>query len=292
MKANAFNRVLNYLSHIAYCFRNTRDGSYAATTKMALAYLGVNLHLFKSKKETRTLKFKDFDMDLDLYSREIAGFWEIFKEHQYLELPAPKDQPVVVLDVGANVGFFSIRQALRFRDKLKLIAFEPDPVTYSRLQSNIGKIHARTAADIKCLNYAVDSHDGEASFVQDVSVESHVAEGETNGPCITVQLTTLDSIVEREGISKIDLMKIDVEGHELKVLAGGAAKALPITENITMEYHQPHFVEEVTRILKPFGFRLVNHNQEKSIMSFTKAPPQPARAFVARDAEPAAAGAA
>ena len=264
------NRISNYARHIAYCFQNTR-GSYGTTAAMSLAYLGLHMNMFKSRSQTVTLQLRDFDVDLDMYSREVAGLWEIFQERQYLELPpAPADEQRVVVDVGANIGFFTMKQMLQFGDKLKLIAFEPDPTTYERLKKNVERMRQRTNADIRLVNRALDSHPGVAKFVRDVSVESHVVEGQSEAPGITVQLDTLDSVVEKEGLQRIDLLKIDVEGHELKVLAGARQKALPITDNITLEYHAPEFVEQITEFLRPFGFRRVNHNPEKAIMSFSK----------------------
>jgi FkbM family methyltransferase len=271
MKASKLERISNYVRHIAFCFKNTRDGNYLRTLRIAAAYLGLHLRLFKSRNKTLAIRLNDFDMDLNIYSREVAGYWEIFLEHQYLELPAKKDQKVVVLDIGANVGFFAIKQALQFKENLKLIAFEPDPGTYQRLRANVGRINSKVSSQINCYNSAIDTYIGQAKFLQDVSVESHIVEGDTAAPSITVQVTTLDSVVEKEGIEKIDLMKIDVEGHEMKVLESGK-KALSITDNITLEYHAPHFVEEITNLLAPYHFRLVDHNEAKSILSFTKNP--------------------
>jgi len=266
---NSIHRISNYARHIAYCFQNTR-ASYGKTAAMSLAYLGLHLKLFKSRSRIVTLQFRDFDVDLEIYSREVAGLWEIFQERQYLELPSGSDEKRVVVDVGANVGFFTIKQMLQFGSRLKLIAFEPDPCTYERLKRNVNRIRTRTDSDIRCVNRALDTHPGEAKFVRDVSVESHVADGADDAPGITVQLTTLDSVVEQEGIDRIDLLKIDVEGHEMKVLAGARQKALAMTENITLEYHQPHFVREITEFLRPFHFRMVDHRPEKAIMSFSK----------------------
>lgn len=273
MHSSHIQRVSNYARHIAWCFRNTRGG-YGRTTAMSLAYLGLHMRLFKQKSQVMTLQFRDFDVDLDIYSREVAGFWEIFQENQYLDLPLPAPgQKRVVLDVGANVGFFSIRQMLRFGGDLKLIAFEPDPVTYERLRRNVERIRARTASDIRCVNQAVDARTGEALFVRDVSVESHVVDEPAGVPAIQVRLTTLDDVVAQERIERIDLLKVDVEGHELKVLDGGRDRALPITDNITLEYHQPGFVRDITQRLRPYGFQVVGHNAAKAILSFSKAAP-------------------
>lgn len=263
-------RVSHYVKHIGFCFRTTPRGSRLTTMKVAGAYLGLHMGMFKSRHRTLQARFDDFDVDLNIYSREIAGYWEIFQEHQYLDLPAThKDQEVVVLDIGANVGFFALSQALKHKERLRLIGFEPDPATFSRLKANIGRNAAKMSPNISCYNCAIDTHIGQAKFLQDMSVESRILDDDSTEPSITVDIITLDSVIEREGIEKIDLMKIDVEGHELKVLESGK-KALAITENITLEYHAPHFVEEITTMLAPDGFRLVNHNSGNAIISFSK----------------------
>lgn len=268
--SNKLDRASHYLKHIAFCFQTTRGGSYLRTLKVAAAYLGLHLRLFKGRKRTLEVRFDDFEMDLNIYSREVAGYWEIFQEQQYLDVvPTVKDQQIVVLDIGANVGFFAVRQALKHGKNLRLLAFEPDPETYARLQANVGRIKRRVGSDITCYNCALDTHTGQAKFLQDMSVESRILDDDSTAPAITVQITTLDSIVEKEGITKIDLIKLDVEGHELKVLAGGS-KALAITENITLEYHHPDFVEEIGKLLTPYSFHLVNHNQDKAILSFAR----------------------
>ena len=261
-------QIGNYAKHIAYCFQNTRSG-YGRTAAMSLAYMGKRMNLFKTRSQTMTLQFRDFDVDLDIYSREVAGFWEIFQEQQYLDLPPGRaGEKRVIVDAGANIGFFTLRQMMRFGSDLKLIAFEPDPQTYERLQRNVDRIRAHTRSDIRLVNSALDEHVGEAKFVRDASVESHVVEA-ADARSITVRLDTLDSVVEREGLEQIDLLKIDVEGHEMKVLAG-ARKALSITQNVTLEYHRPQFVREITEVLRPLHFRMVDHNPGKQIMSFSK----------------------
>lgn len=283
MKANKVDRVSNYVKHIAFCFKNTRPGNYLATSRIAAAYLGLHLGLFKHRNKALEVGFDDFDVELNIYSREVAGYWEIFLEDQYLDLPPRNQDEVVVLDIGANVGFFAIKQALKHRANLKLIAFEPDPGTYLRLQSNIGKINTRVGSQIKCCNCAIDARVGEAKFLQDLSLESRIVDDaalDTNHSFIKVPITTLDAVVDREGLERIDLMKIDVEGHELKVLAG-AGKALSITDNITLEYHAPHFVREIPDLLAPYHFRVVSHNPIKSILSFSRNVSRPHRQVAA-----------
>lgn len=270
MKNAKLTRISNYVKHIAFCFRTTPRGHSLRTLQVAGAYLGLHLGLFKAGNRILKVRFDDFDMDLNAYSREVAGYWEIFQEHQYLDVPpAQPDRQVVVLDIGANVGFFAIKQILRHRQNLRLIAFEPDPATYERLAANVGRVKDRVGADVTLHNCAIDTHTGQAKFLRSMSVESRVLDDDSSEPSITVEVTTLDDVIRKEGIRRIDLMKVDVEGHELKVLRGGR-QALAITENITLEYHEPHFVEEIDAIVAEFGFHRVSHNADKNILSYSR----------------------
>lgn len=74
-----------------------------------------------------------------------------------------------------------------------------------------------------------------------------------SGPAIN--LTTLDLVTEALGISHIDLLKIDVEGHEVSVLQG-ATRALGFTDRVVIVYHSVGLLRELERILGRNGFRV------------------------------------
>jgi hypothetical protein len=68
---------------------------------------------------------------------------------------------------------------------------------------------------------------------------------------------------------------MSVESHVLE----GGKRALAMAENITLEYHAPHFPEEIGKILAPYRFHLVNHNQDKAILSVSKNLPRSQQVF-------------
>ncbi len=90
-----------------------------------------------------------------------------------------------------------------------------------------------------------------------------VAKGGTTGGTVlaggvgesakSVSITTLDQIVPALAVSRIDLLKIDVEGAEVEVLRG-AAHELRTTQRIVLEYHSREWLRQCEELLNAHGF--------------------------------------
>ncbi|GLI91278.1 FkbM family methyltransferase [Methylocystis echinoides] len=128
-----------------------------------------------------------------------------------------------VFDIGANIGWHSLHIAQQ-EPKARVYAFEPVPTTHARLRSNL----ARNDAGARVTAIADGLSDREGVFDMFVPATSgspaaslnelHPAEGSHRTPC---RFTTLDDFVRAQGVETLDLLKCDVEGAELRVLAGG-----------------------------------------------------------------------
>ncbi|HUZ04019.1 MAG TPA: FkbM family methyltransferase [Acidobacteriaceae bacterium] len=115
------------------------------------------------------------------------------------------------LDVGANIGYYSLYLSPLVRD---VFAFEPDPRNFAALN-----INAATGRNIKHIAKAVSSSTGNVSMDISGNPEiSKVVSGD-NGT-LSVEAITIDSFVSQNPDVSIGLIKIDAEGHESAVLAG------------------------------------------------------------------------
>jgi FkbM family methyltransferase len=128
--------------------------------------------------------------------------------------------PGAIIDIGANLGIFSLLMSRRFPDR-EIHAFEPGPTTFLALQSNIVR---NRASNVQAYRSAVADHDGKVSFAarEEARANSSIrAEGEiTDRSAVTVDCTTLDTFISNAGLERIALLKVDVEGFEAAVFRG------------------------------------------------------------------------
>ena len=147
------------------------------------------------------------------------GFFQEYCEYSlFMALLTPND---IVVDIGANFGMYALGAAKRISSKGRVVAFEPDVRSMSLLKENI-RLNKFDDLVI-CLDVCAGSYDGEASF--NVAIDpSFSGVYDTNRSEITGNLTLpirrLDSVMQELGVSRINKIKIDVEGAEYGVLEG------------------------------------------------------------------------
>jgi len=132
-----------------------------------------------------------------------------------------------IVDVGANVGFLTRRFARATGPAGKVYAFEPNPIIFPLLTRNVAEF-----SQVRAWNCGLSSESGESSLFLaggDHSVGSfspkypatHVFYQETGElRSLRARLVQGDEFLAEQGVHKIDIAKIDVEGWELKVLRG------------------------------------------------------------------------
>lgn len=132
----------------------------------------------------------------------------------------------VFLDVGANVGTFSLVMAHHVGSNGKVVAIEPHPTTFARLAFN----HAATRVpQVRLVQAAAGPSDGELMIETggDNLGASHVVTGAASAQAIKVPALRLTRILDESGVSKVDGLKIDVEGFEDRVLVPFFKQAPP-----------------------------------------------------------------
>ncbi|MGB6671045.1 MAG: FkbM family methyltransferase [Candidatus Nitrosopolaris sp.] len=161
------------------------------------------------------------------------------------------------VDVGANVGYYSLKIAKEYSSKgVTIVAIEAHPGNYTALSKNI------ELNDFKCItaiNKAVSDHKGIVTLYDRVDTrnrirsemyslsnaffhESNVARPE--GGSLEIECDTLDNIL---GEQRVDVMKIDIEGAEVSALEG-ATHILKKLRKIIVEVHGVNF-DKVMQIL-------------------------------------------
>jgi FkbM family methyltransferase len=132
----------------------------------------------------------------------------------------------VFVDVGANVGTYAMPLARHIGAAGKVIAVEPHPVTHARLAFNNS---ASGYTQVRLVAAAAGPADGELMIETDGDNlgASHIVSGKASGKAIKVASLRLQRILQEAGVSRIDALKIDVEGFEDRVLTGFFRQAPP-----------------------------------------------------------------
>jgi len=128
------------------------------------------------------------------------------------------------LDIGGNVGLFSLTVAGRLRDKVQVFTVEPDPQMYQRMLFNAGQnnLHINLAA------VALSDYEGDGVLelsLQQRGENTLKTGGSDAEDVLKVPVTTLLHQCQQWGVNEITAMKIDVEGHEDKILSHFMAHA-------------------------------------------------------------------
>ncbi|MBW4620692.1 MAG: FkbM family methyltransferase [Cyanosarcina radialis HA8281-LM2] len=156
------------------------------------------------------------------------------------------DPGCIVLDIGANFGYYTTAAARLTGIKGSVIACEPNEEAYKLLQANVEINGVREL--VRCYRVCAGAEDGETDFY--VSEESSFSSMSSTGRAklrqkVTVPVRSLDSLLLELGLERIDAMKIDVEGYEFAVLRGAIA-TLKISPNaaIMMEVSAKNLDEQ------------------------------------------------
>jgi FkbM family methyltransferase len=128
----------------------------------------------------------------------------------------------VVLDIGANKGLWSRAMLREAGDRLAtIIAFEPSRHNWSALEAISDPRFSLVRQGVADQNGAAELHmDEPGSGLASLSKRNLDHVGLEMREHEIVELTTLDTYVAAHGLTRIDFMKLDIEGHELSALQG------------------------------------------------------------------------
>ena len=173
-------------------------------------------------------------------------------------------------DVGAWIGPYTILFAKMVREGGQVVAFEPDPVARHQLRAN--KL-LNNLSNVSILPYAVSDSKGvatlgSASFGRS---GSHLGEREADSMALDVETVCLDDFCAENDLWP-DLLKIDVEGAEDRVISG-ASSALSKAKCVVVEFHPHAFSEpglEARRIRHAFeeaNLKVLNVRSDRNVAS-------------------------
>ena len=196
-----------------------------------------------------------------------------------------------ILDIGANTGLYSVVVS-QFNPKSAVFSFEPYPVNFNRLRKNVS---LNSSINVIPFEYAVGSENktvelavpSDNRICQVSSLNSDFSRsffsGEVSFKNIEVPCKRLDSIVDEGGLTNIDLIKIDVESHEIEVFKGGIRtiqkyKPIIFCEVLVDEERKKYFDEILTSLgysiylITPLGLLKLDKMEKANFRTFLFSP--------------------
>ncbi|WP_143044843.1 FkbM family methyltransferase [Variovorax sp. YR216] len=142
--------------------------------------------------------------------------WEPFETEVFRRLCSPGD---FLLDIGANIGWYSVVASKLIGERGRLMCFEPDPLNHTLLRRNLGRNAAVPLAELR--SEAVGETNGTARlYLSDTNLGDHrVFDDGTSRSFLDVPIGNLDTILGGEQRLP-DIVKSDTQGSEARMLAG------------------------------------------------------------------------
>lgn len=212
-----------------------------------------------------------FRMRLDPYECVDGGLW--FTPHLYdraeiefLLKRFPKQG--VFIDAGANIGFWSLRFAHAFR-QARILAIEANPSTFQILTENV-KING--FINVKPVHIGVSDDEGELSlYCNDTGNrggDSFASGLAGRSRSIRIPVKPLSAILADAGMQGIDVMKMDIEGFEEKVLTRFFSDS-PRSSWPRYICAEISHVPQVAALLQDSGYTLALSARENSVFELT-----------------------
>ena len=182
-----------------------------------------------------------------------------------------KNEPLTILDIGANVGSVSLVIAKMFKNS-KIFAIEPTNYAFNKLSNNlkmnqdlIDRVHTRQIF----ISNDKKPQKVWSSWNFDSSNEKHQKHLGTLKEIKDNSYLKLDEFIEKEKLTKVDFIKLDVDGYELDVLKSGE-KFLktnkPIIFTEIAPYLYPEFgydCHDLIKFFKELNYDFFDENLKK-----------------------------
>ncbi len=169
----------------------------------------------------------------------------------------------VAIDIGASLGEWTVPLARAVGAAGRVLAAEPAPRSAAALEATLTANALHHAQVVRC---AVGDHEGSAALAVPVVTSARSDTGTARigaagagHQVLSVCLRTLDSLASEHRLDQVDLIKVDVEGHERRVLDGAASMlerfrpTLVIETGHEFDGHRPAIQDR----LRSLGYRML-----------------------------------
>ncbi len=180
-------------------------------------------------------------------------------------IPRPGD---VIVDVGAGIGEFTLWCA---NAGAGVVSFEPDPLALACLERNV-----RDLPEVRVLPNALWKERANLRLhgARDTDESSLIEDGKGNLRTADVEAWPLDQMPAAINLPVIDFMKIDGEGVEPEILAGGMRtlrRTRVVAVDVGAAAKRPNLASRVSEVLESLNFRQLPHQRTETILALNTA---------------------
>jgi FkbM family methyltransferase len=200
----------------------------------------VTIDLWIDRARPTTLTLRPFAGDLFVLYEVLA-----FNAYHIAPSLLPTNNVRVIVDCGANIGITSLFLAARYPEAT-ILSIEPDPGNFTLLKTNVAQV-PRILPIRACVT---GTRQSAVRFTRDQAAWGNRITTDAHG--VLVPAVTIEEVCKQNGIEKIDLLKLDIEGAEEQVLKRAAFLAR--TEHIIVELHGHYGFKSFQRDIAPYGF--------------------------------------
>lgn len=241
-------------------FRYILTASQNTRSRLALLTATAQFHLnnlVKSKAASQDL----VEVDLDIggkprrvafrrYSGDVFILYEVLAFKSY-EIPVSVIDPAsvtTIVDCGANIGLTALYFASKYPNA-RIVSIEPDPANFALLARNVAH-----EPRISTVQAAVVGRTREAVYLsQDRPAWGNsIADASGGASTVKVDAVTIKELCERFALSRIDILKVDIEGGEEDVFAAPAF--MNDVRYVMIELHNDYTLDRFRRDIAPLGF--------------------------------------
>mgnify|MGYP000868130894 FL=1 len=213
-------------------------------------------------------KIYNYELWLDLndagISRGLMLFGQREMEHKIM-LEKVLKQGMTIYDIGANIGYYVCMERGLIGDNGRVVAIEPSPTNIDLLRKNI-ELNGLEGVDIfqLAIGDKVSNEQFHLSTQSNLNTFHNTGSGvqHLSGETIEVEMVTVPELVKRTGL-KPDLIRMDVEGHEVEVINGmldeialGNISPMIIFETHLTRYSEEHSIEKTLIRMFELGYKI------------------------------------
>lgn len=273
VKTTVFNRIRKIFTYRPFeriLFSFIRGSKYLGYRSKVIP--GPHLYRFNSIRNV-SRNGVNYSLDMSCMMQWYV-FWD-FKSNDREKLYSLVQKEDIIFDVGTNIGETLLNFARLTGSEGFVYGFEPDEENYSNVQRNISlntfkNVHVfkNAVSDKKeqVKLYCIDPHNRGRNRILEHG-------NDTGDKFVMLETTTIDEVVNSNGIQKIDLIKIDIEGYEMHALKGAEETLRRLRPKLFIEVGYTRLIENKTSpdllvaFLEKLGYKLFDSQTENRITS-------------------------